>query len=218
MISELIIATRNTHKAKEIAAMLPACRVRTLADFPDLPEVEENGHSFAENAALKAQQISARVDGTVLADDSGLCVEALSGMPGVLSARYAGEHGNDDANNRKLLAELAVLPVLAPFRAKFVCAMCLARSGQVLANFTGCLSGRITLSPRGANGFGYDPLFVPDGFSCTLAELPAEQKNAISHRFKALNQVVDYLDAAGGILPAPQDPRATAGASQRRQS
>lgn len=200
MNRELIIATRNTHKAQEIAAILPACRIRTLADFPNLPEVEETGRTFAENAALKARQISARTGGLALADDSGLCVEALSGMPGILSARYAGEHGNDDANNRKLLAELSALRSLAPFRAHFVCAMCLARDGQELANFTGCLPGRITLSPRGANGFGYDPLFVPDGFSCTLAELPAEKKNAISHRAKALEQVAAYFDAEGDAL------------------
>ncbi len=203
MNMELVIATRNAHKAQEIAAMIPSCHIRTLADFPELPEVEETGRSFAENAMLKAQQISARIGGMVLADDSGLCVEALSGMPGILSARYAGDHGNDDANNRKLLAELTALPSLAPFRAHFACAMCLARDGKALANFTGCLPGCITLSPRGCKGFGYDPLFVPDGFSCTLAELSAEQKNAISHRAKALKQVVAYFDAESNASPAP---------------
>lgn len=199
MIPELILATRNAHKAHEIAAMLPACRIRTLTDFPDIPEVQETGHNFAENAALKARQISTCAGGVVLADDSGLCVEALSGMPGILSARYAGEHGNDDANNRKLLAELRVLPALAPFRAHFACAMCLARSGQVLANFTGCLPGCVILSPRGSNGFGYDPLFVPDGFSQTLAELSADQKNTISHRARALEQVIAFLNAVCGV-------------------
>ncbi len=198
MIPELILASRNAHKAHEIAAMLPAWRIRTLADFPDMPEVQETGRSFAENAALKARQVSTRVSGVVLADDSGLCVDALSGMPGILSARYAGEHGNDAANNRKLLNELAVLSGQAPFRAHFACAMCLARDGQAIANFLGCLPGRITLFPRGSNGFGYDPLFVPDGFTCTLAQLSADQKNVISHRAKALEQVVAFLKADGG--------------------
>ncbi len=193
MIPELIIATRNVHKAQEIAAILSGWRIRTLADFSDLPEVEETGRSFAENAALKAQQISARVNGLTLADDSGLCVDVLSGAPGVLSARYAGEHGDDAANNRKLLSELGALSAHAPFRAHFACAMCLAENGQTLANFLGALPGRITLSPRGTNGFGYDPLFVPDGFSCTLAELPEERKNAISHRAMALKQLSEWL-------------------------
>ncbi len=195
MNKDLIIATHNAHKAQEISAILPTYRIRSLADYPNLPEVQETGRSFAENAALKARQVSTQVNGLVLADDSGLCVDALSGAPGILSARYAGEHGDDVANNRKLLAELAVLPALAPFRAHFVCAMCLAQNGQQLANFTGTLPGVITLSPRGTNGFGYDPLFVPDGFSCTLAELPAEQKNTISHRAAALRQLSEWISA-----------------------
>lgn len=197
-MKELIIATQNAHKAAEIAAILPpTCTIRTLADFPELPAPEETGHTFAQNAAQKALAISAQLGNSwVLADDSGLCVDALGGSPGILSARYAGEHGNDAANNRKLLAELAALPGLAPFSARFVCAMCLAMGGQVRAEFLGELHGHITLHPRGAHGFGYDPLFIPAGYTSTLAELPASEKNAISHRARALQQLAAWQPTA----------------------
>ncbi len=194
--AELIIATRNAHKAKEIAALLPGYCIRSLSDFPNLPDVPETGHTFAENAALKALAVSTSVPGMVLADDSGLCVDALSGMPGIFSARYAGVHGDDAANNEKLLGELAALPSQAPFRAHFACAMCLARNSQVLGEFMGILHGSISLTPCGSGGFGYDPLFIPDGFASTLAELSPEQKNSISHRAKALEQVVTFLRTA----------------------
>ncbi len=190
----LILATRNAHKASEIAAMLPpGYELRTLADYPELPDVEETGHSFAENAALKATAISAALPGLVLADDSGLCVDALSGAPGVLSARFAGEHGDDAANNRKLLRELAAMPGLAPYSARFACAMCLARGGQVIGEFLGTVEGQITLTPSGNEGFGYDPLFVPEGWQQTFADMPAAAKNAISHRARALAQVMEAL-------------------------
>ncbi len=183
----LIVATRNAHKVQEIAAMLPEeYEVHSLADFPEAPEVEETGTTFAENAALKACGISALLPGMVLADDSGLCVDALGGAPGVMSARYAGEHGNDAANNQRLLQELATLP--APYTARFMCCMCVAEGGRVLAEYTGKVEGAITLSPAGEHGFGYDPLFVPAGYDCTMAQLSAEQKNAISHRADALQQ------------------------------
>ena len=197
-MNKLIIATQNAHKAAEIAAILPAdCSILTLADFPDLLAPEETGRTFAENAAQKALALSQHVDDWVLADDSGLCVDALGGSPGILSARYAGQHGDDVANNRKLLAELSVLPALAPFAARFVCAMCLAKGGSVQAEFLGVLEGHITLHPRGAHGFGYDPLFIPNGHTSTLAELPAESKNAISHRAKALAQLNDWWRKQG---------------------
>ena len=190
----LTIATGNKHEAQEIAAILPAhFVVRTLADYPALPEIEETGSTFAENARLKACGISAAIEGLVLADDSGLCVDALGGAPGVFSARYAGEHGNDAANNAKLLADLATMPAGTPATARFMCAMCLAEGGQVKAEFIGSVEGCITSSPAGEHGFGYDPLFVPAGYNCTMAELPAEQKNAISHRANALKQFVAYL-------------------------
>lgn len=190
----LIVATRNAHKAQEIAALLPPLyEVLTLADFPQAPEIEENGASFAENARLKSCGISALLPGPVLADDSGLCVDALGGAPGVHSARFAGVHGDDAANNRKLLAELSARPGDAPFRARFVCAMSLAEGGRELAAFDGRVEGHITLTPSGKGGFGYDPLFVPEGHGETFADMPVEAKNRISHRSRALRQLLDYL-------------------------
>lgn len=191
----LTIATRNAHKAQEIAAILPPhFTVRTLADYPTLPDVEETGTTFAENAALKACGISAALPGLVLADDSGLCVDALEGAPGVYSARYAGEHGNDAANNAKLLADLATLPADTPKTARFMCAMCLAEGGRVKAEFIGKVEGSITATPAGEHGFGYDPLFVPHGYTCTMAQLPAEEKNRISHRADALQQFLAFIN------------------------
>ncbi len=194
----LTIATRNAHKAQEIAAILPAhFSVHTLADYPTLPDVDETGSTFAENAALKACTISAALPGLVLADDSGLCVDALGGAPGVYSARYAGEHGNDAANNAKLLADLAAMPAGTPGTARFMCAMCLAEGGQIKAEFIGKVEGSITANPAGEHGFGYDPLFVPTGYTCTMAELPAEEKNRISHRADALQQFLAYICNSG---------------------
>lgn len=191
----LTIATRNAHKAQEIAAILPPhFTVRTLADYPTLPDVEETGTTFAENAALKACGISATLPGLVLADDSGLCVDALAGAPGVYSARYAGEHGNDAANNAKLLADLATLPADNAKTARFMCAMCLAEGGRVKAEFIGKVEGSITATPAGEHGFGYDPLFVPHGYTCTMAQLPAEEKNRISHRADALQQFLAFIN------------------------
>lgn len=198
-VTRLVIASRNPHKIHEMARILPpGYEVVSLAEYPSAPEVEESGRTFADNARLKALGISAVVPGLVLSDDSGLCVDTLSGYPGVLSARYAGEHGDDMANNRKLLAELRALPGQAPFRARFVCALCLAEGGRVLAGFEGKVEGKITLEPRGERGFGYDPLFVPDGFSCTFAELTEEEKNRVSHRADALRQLADFLANRAG--------------------
>ena len=191
----LTLASRNRHKAEEIAAILPPYfTVKTLADYPELPEIEETGTTFAANAELKACGISALIPGWVLADDSGLCVDALDGAPGVYSARYAGEHGNDAANNAKLLNDLAALPADTPRTARFMCAMCLAEQGNIKAEVCGKVEGRIALAPAGANGFGYDPLFIPNGYSCTMAELAAEVKNEISHRADALRLFVERLN------------------------
>ena len=190
----LTLASRNRHKAEEIAAILPPhFIVKTLADYPELPEIEETGTTFAANAALKACGISALIPGWVLADDSGLCVDALNGAPGVYSARYAGEHGNDAANNAKLLSDLAALPADTPRTARFMCAMCLAEQGQIKTEVCGKVEGCIANAPSGANGFGYDPLFIPVGYSCTMAELSAEVKNTISHRADALRLLAAHL-------------------------
>lgn len=191
----LVIATRNAHKAVEIARILPPCyEVHTLEEYPEAPEAVETGRTFAENARQKAECISAYLpQALVVADDSGLCVDALNGQPGVISARYAGEHGDDMANNRKLLRELAGMPGAAPYTARFVCAISLAQGGHELAAFEGRVEGQITLCPRGTNGFGYDPLFLPDGYDCTTAEMPAAAKDAISHRARALAGLATYL-------------------------
>ena len=194
-VIHLTLATRNAHKAREIAQILPERYVvHTLADHPEAPEVEETGKTFAENAQLKACGVSAVVPGLVLADDSGLCVDALGGYPGVLSARYAGEHGDDNANNAKLLYELMHMLGHAPFTARFICAMCLAEGGKPLATFTGKVEGTISLTPAGCGGFGYDPIFIPDGHFATFAEIPASIKNQISRRADALRQLAGYLN------------------------
>lgn len=192
---KLTIATRNAHKTGEIAQILPPrYQVSSLADYPEAPEIEENGSTFLANAALKAIGISQCIDGLILADDSGLCVDALGGAPGIYSARYAGEHGNDQANNAYLLEQLRALPVeQAPFRARFICAMSLAQNGIELAAFEGSVEGHITLRPEGEQGFGYDPLFIPDGYETSFGQLPAEIKNAISHRSQALKMLVEKL-------------------------
>lgn len=194
----LLIATRNAHKAREFARILPPqFELKTLADLPGAPDPEETGTTFAANAAIKAESISAVFPGLVVSDDSGICVDALGGMPGVYSARYAGTHGDDEANNRKMLAELTARPESdKPFTARYVCAISVAKEGKELASFIGTVEGQITLNPRGTGGFGYDPLFIPEGYDCTMAEISAEEKNAISHRGEALRKFEAWLSQA----------------------
>lgn len=191
---ELIVATRNQGKLKEIRALLEPLNfvVRGVADFPELPEVEEDGETFAANAEKKAATI-ARLSGRLtLADDSGLEVAALGNAPGIHSARYAGRDANDAANNRKLLAELSGIPAHQR-QAAFVCVMALCSPDGECRTFAGRLQGAIISEARGTEGFGYDPLFVVAGHQRTLAEIPLEEKNRISHRAQALTQVVDVL-------------------------
>lgn len=191
----LLVSTRNLHKVGEIRAILgDAFDVCDLSRLPDMPEVEESGATFEENAALKALAASVRFDGWVIADDSGLEVDALGGDPGVLSARYAGTPSDDAANNALLLANLAARPG-EPRSARFRCVIVLARSGKKIAAFSGAVEGTILGAPRGTAGFGYDPLFVPDGHSETFAELGADIKNALSHRSRALAATVDFFRA-----------------------
>lgn len=191
---ELIVATRNQGKLREIRALLAAqgITVRGVAEFPDLPEVEEDGATFAANACKKATTI-ARLSGRMtLADDSGLVVDALGGEPGVHSARYAGAEADDDANNRKLLTELiGIAP--AQRSAAFVCVMALAEPTGEYRLFEGRLPGEIIAERRGGDGFGYDPLFLVPSQGKTLAEIDLEEKNRISHRGQALRRVVAYL-------------------------
>lgn len=190
----LVVATRNAHKTSEIARMLEGLyEVADLTSYPSAPEVEETGRTFAENAALKAVSASLAVPGIVLADDSGLCVDALGGEPGVRSARYAGEHAGSAENNEKLIAQLARCGSPGPYAARFLCAMVLAQGGEVLDTFIGTVEGTVRTELRGEEGFGYDPLFVPEGYERTFAELPGDVKNGISHRGRALAQVVERL-------------------------
>jgi XTP/dITP diphosphohydrolase len=192
----LFLATRNPHKTREFGAMLGAdFQLADLSAHPDIAEVAESGATFAENAQLKAIGISIQLPGLVLADDSGLEVDSLGGAPGVFSARYAGPEATDSANRRKLLE--ALRPIATPLRgARFRCALALARDGRVLATCEGSVVGQIVRQARGSAGFGYDPLFQPDEFSETFAELPAATKNSISHRGRAVAKMKQFLRGA----------------------
>ena len=195
-MTELVIATRNAGKLREIRHLLEGVGINVLGmeAFPGLPEVVEDGHTFAANAAKKAETVARLTGRPCLADDSGLTVEVLDGEPGVHSARYAGEPGNDAANNARLLRELAEVPDDRR-QAAFCCVMALCRPGQPTCLFEGRVAGRILRAPRGTGGFGYDPLFLVEGFGRTMAELPLAEKNRISHRGQALRQVVAALTA-----------------------
>ncbi len=198
----LIVATRNAHKTAEIRAMLAASHeVSDMAAFPEAPVIEETGVTFLENARLKALGISRLIDGIVLSDDSGLEVDALNGAPGVWSSSYGGVEGDHARNNARLLREMAEK---TDRTARFRCTMVLAQGGNELAYFTGAVDGRIIGEPRGTEGFGYDPLFIPAGHEHTFAELGEDVKNTLSHRARALARVVEWLAGQGsaGGLPA----------------
>jgi XTP/dITP diphosphohydrolase len=182
----LLVSTRNAHKLVEIRQILgEAFEALDLTRIPDFGEVEETGASFDENASLKALAASARFDGWVLADDSGLEVDALGGAPGVRSARFSGE-GATDASNRALLLEKLKKVRGKERSARFRCVIALARDGKIHGHFSGSVEGVIINREKGAGGFGYDPLFVPEGHCETFAELGAEVKNRLSHRSRAL--------------------------------
>ena len=191
---ELLVATRNHGKLKEIRALLApvSITVRGLADFPELPEIVEDGLTFAENAEKKAVTIARLTGRLTLADDSGLEVAVLGGAPGVHSARYAGTDADDAANNSKLLVAMAAIPP-AQRAAAFVCVMALCAPDGSCRTFAGRLEGEIISEARGMEGFGYDPLFVVAGQQRTLAEIPLDEKNRISHRAQALAQVIAVL-------------------------
>jgi len=189
----LLIATRNMHKTKEITSILGASfQVVDLSGVPGAPEVEETGATFVENSTLKAVAISNMSEALVLADDSGLEVDALEGAPGVYSARYAGPDADDHANNQKLLAALLGVPT-EKRTARFRCVMVVARAGVVLGDFEGSVEGRILEQAAGTGGFGYDPLFVPEGYTESFAELGPGIKNGLSHRACAMEKLVDWL-------------------------
>ncbi|WP_099331515.1 RdgB/HAM1 family non-canonical purine NTP pyrophosphatase [Actinomyces minihominis] len=194
----LVIATANSHKVEEITALLSSllpgfssASVATMADF-DVDSPVEDGLTFADNALTKARHLAQQTQLPALADDSGISVAALGGSPGVFSARWAGRHGDDEANLNLLLAQLS--DVSDEHRAaKFVCAVALALPDGTEVVTEGTVEGRLARSPRGKGGFGYDPIFIPRGFDRTTAELTPAEKNSISHRSRAIRAMAPHL-------------------------
>ena len=198
----VVLATRNAAKLRELARILGAedpgaapIRLAGLDEFPGAPDVPETGATFEENALLKARAIADYTGLPAVADDSGLCVDALNGMPGVLSARWAGGHGDDQANLDLVLAQVADVPGTR-LGAQFVCAAALVVPGGAEWVVTGRVEGRLIRAPRGSGGFGYDPIFLPDGFGQTTAEMTAEAKDAISHRGRAFRALAPFITVA----------------------
>lgn len=195
-MKSVIIATKNKGKASEFKNMFSAngYEVKTLLDIPGAPDVEETGSTFEENAILKAEAIARQFNQFVIADDSGLIVDALDGRPGVYSARYAGEDKVDEENTEKVLRELEGVPE-AERTARFYCALALASPNQETITVSGTMEGLITNQPSGTNGFGYDPIFFVTEQGKTNAELTKEEKNKISHRANALKALNEKLEA-----------------------
>jgi XTP/dITP diphosphohydrolase len=194
-MTSLVVATRNRGKLKEIKAFLEGLvvNIHCAADFEGFPDTVEDGATFELNALKKAREAVCFTGLSALADDSGLVVDALDGRPGVYSARFAGDAADDDANNRKLLKKLEGVP--SDLRqCAFVCSMVFVSSDGCELTFTGRIAGRILDEGRGKGGFGYDSLFLVDGFDRTMAELSIEEKNRISHRGQALLQFSEYLE------------------------
>jgi XTP/dITP diphosphohydrolase len=199
-VTRLLLASRNPKKLVELRRILapavPGLEVVGLDDVSHYDEVPESGATFADNALIKAREGYLHTGLPTVADDSGLTVDALNGMPGVLSARWSGGHGDDNANLHLVLGQLADVPD-ERLGAAFVCAAAVVgEAGEVVVE--GRMDGRLVREPRGANGFGYDPIFVPDGVDVTSAELDSETKDAISHRGKALRLLVPHLAGAVG--------------------
>jgi XTP/dITP diphosphohydrolase len=198
---DVLVATRNPGKLAELRRLLDAervagVRVLGLADVPEFPEEPETGATFAENALAKARDATKATGLAAVADDSGLTVDALGGMPGVLSARWAGRHGDDRANLELVLGQLADVPDDRR-GAAFVCAAALVVPGGQEVVVHGEWTGRLARAPRGTGGFGYDPVFVPDGETRTSAELAPQEKDALSHRGRAMRALLPHLRALG---------------------
>jgi len=196
-VEKLLLATRNAHKTREFSEILgPEFVVQDLAQESDVAAIEETGTTFAGNAILKAVGTSRQFEGLVVADDSGLEVDALNGAPGVYSARYAGPDASDVDNVARLLRQLQMRAESGPVVARFRCVLALAENGKLLGTFEGAVEGTIVGAPRGAAGFGYDPVFQPVGYDKTFAELAGAEKNAISHRANAIRALrAHWLDA-----------------------
>jgi XTP/dITP diphosphohydrolase len=194
---KILLASRNAKKLAELrrilAPALPDVEVVGLDDVPPYEEVPESGATFADNALIKAREGHRRTGLATVADDSGLAVDALNGMPGVFSARWSGRHGNDEANLQLVLDQVRDVPD-ERLGAAFLCAVAYVDdAGEILTD--GRMPGHLVRAPRGENGFGYDPIFVPDGFDRTSAELTVPEKDAISHRGQALRRLADRLAA-----------------------
>jgi len=196
MGTRLVIATKNAGKVAEVRDLLGAMGfdVVSLRDLSDAPGIVEDADDFAGNAAKKALAVLSAYGCAALSDDSGLEVDALGGAPGVRSARYGGEGLADAARNDLLLAALRGIPAAAR-TARFRCALAFAEPGAALQMFDGVLPGRIAFAPRGVHGFGYDPIFVPDGYDVSLAEIPPEEKRRVSHRGRALAAFARWVES-----------------------
>lgn len=192
----IVAGTANAHKVEEYRELLKDQKVelKSLLDYPHFPGVEEDGESFKENASKKALAACKYCDVPAFADDSGLEVAALGGRPGIHSSRYAP---TDAERIRKLLSELEGV---SDRSARFVCVIAIAINGEVIETFEGEIKGRIALEPKGENGFGYDPVFIPDGYDCSFAELPREEKNRISHRAKAFAKALEFVEEEMSVL------------------
>lgn len=194
----IVLATRNQGKIAEIMALLPGVRFEPAASFPGCPEPEESGHAFEENALIKARAVARYTEKMALADDSGLEVDALDGAPGVRSARYAGTDASDQDNIFRLLDALDGISD-TDRTARFRCVMAVVAPDGRAWTEEGVCEGRILHEPRGASGFGYDPVFVPAGYENTFGELDAAIKNRISHRAQALRRIANVLKALPGV-------------------
>jgi XTP/dITP diphosphohydrolase len=205
----LLLATHNPGKVREIRQALEGLPLKVLGlrGLIAAPAPREKGRTFAENARAKALYYSRRWPGMTLAEDSGLEVDHLGGAPGVRSARFSSPRPTDAKNIRKLLGLLEAVPAAAR-GARFVCAMVLARQGRVIKEFRGTVRGRIAAAPRGESGFGYDPVFFYRPFRRTFAELPAEGKNGVSHRGRALRRLRRFLEEEEAALPGERPDRA----------
>ncbi|PYJ69745.1 MAG: non-canonical purine NTP pyrophosphatase, RdgB/HAM1 family [Verrucomicrobia bacterium] len=206
-MQQLIVATRNVHKSNEFQRILgPDFAVYDLSEHPEIPETVERGKTFEENAVLKATGASKELSGLIIADDSGLEVDALGGAPGIYSARYASQNASDRQNIDKLLSELARTSARQEQRsARFRCVLALAESGRILGVFEGVVAGTIIELPRGRNGFGYDPIFLPKGLDQTFGELAPAEKDRLSHRALALEELRAFLDTMPGQQKGNRD-------------
>ncbi|GAA0978383.1 RdgB/HAM1 family non-canonical purine NTP pyrophosphatase [Acrocarpospora macrocephala] len=195
-MTRLVLATRNAGKIVEFRRILADARVPIdlvgLEAFPEIGEVAETGLTFAENALLKAHTVAKESGLPAVADDSGLCVDALNGMPGIFSARWSGGHGDDQANLALLLAQLTDVPDNRR-QAHFTCTAALALPSGEERVVDGIMTGTLIREPRGTNGFGYDPIFVADGETRTTGEMPAAEKDAISHRGKSFRALIPVI-------------------------